>query len=57
MDKIEFTKENFKRFKNEYRIAKANGDSVFTFENKEVVLDYAKYLIEYLETQLKNENK
>ncbi len=54
MDKtVNFTTEKLRLFKNAYRVAKFNGDPVFIFEDNEYVLDYAKYLIEFLENELK----
>lgn len=52
MDMIEFTPEKLKRLKKARASAVERGDTQFTFEGKEVLVSYAKYMIEYLETQL-----
>ena len=49
---IEWNREKLERFKRVYRKSGAGGRQVFEFEGYEFVLDYAKYLIEYLETKL-----
>jgi len=48
---IVFTTENFKKFKQLYA-ATQKGD-VFVFEGREVLHDYAKYVIEYLEPKFR----
>ena len=49
---IGWTKEKFELFKQEYAKHRSNGpDYVFKFEGHEVLVQYAKYLIEYLEGQ------
>lgn len=40
------------RFKARFEQAKTANESQFSFEGNEFVTDYAKYLIEYLETRL-----
>ena len=52
-DKIEWTQEKFDRFKVIYEEAKDNGKFTLDFEGHEFVTDFAKYLIEYLETKFK----
>ena len=49
---IEWNREKLERFKRAHRISRATNKQTFTFEGYEFVLDYAKYLIEYLETKL-----
>lgn len=40
------------RFKQAYELAAVQGKDTFVFDNNEFVVGYAKYLIEYLESQL-----
>ena len=52
---IEWNREKLERFKRacaEARAAGMTGKESILFEGYEFVLDYAKYLIEYLETKL-----
>jgi hypothetical protein len=49
---INFTKESFERFKQDYAYAKAEGFDAFTFEGHEVLVNYAKYMIAYIEMRL-----
>jgi hypothetical protein len=49
---INFTKESFERFKRDYAYAKAEGFEAFTFEGHEILVAYAKYMIQYIETQI-----
>lgn len=46
---INFTWEKLKEFKQAYEKAKLAGIKEFTFEGNEFVLEYAYYLIQYLE--------
>ena len=54
---VVWNKEKLKRFKKAYVNAIGNdpvsllSESAFTFEGNEYVVGYAKYLIEYLESQ------
>ena len=50
---INWTPEMARRFKRTYEEAKRvkGGKETFMFDGNEFVLDYAKYLIEYLEMQ------
>lgn len=50
---INFTPEMGRRLKRTYEEAKRvkKGNETFVFDGNEYVLDYAKYLIEYLEMQ------
>ncbi len=50
---MEFNKTNFTLFKKAYKIALKEDKETFIFEGKEFLTNYAKYVIEYLETQLK----
>lgn len=53
MEHLEFNKEKFIDLKKEYKKAVDNEEPSFIFQDKELVTGYAKYLIEYLETQIK----
>ena len=50
---IKWTKPRMKQFKKEYKAAVKNGDKIFIFEGNEILVGYAKYLLEYLESRLK----
>ena len=56
IEMIEFTPEKLKRFKKEYNKAVGAGDGVFTFSGHEFVVGYAKYMIEYLDSQYAQEH-
>jgi hypothetical protein len=49
-----FTKEKLKAFKKAYETAKMKAQATFIFEGDEYIVNYAKYLIEYLEDKFKN---
>lgn len=49
MNEIQFTKESFNKFKKIYNKSVKNNQLEFTFENKQFLTMYAKYLIEYVE--------
>lgn len=50
MPNIEFTPVKMRRFKKRcYQTIKA-GETIFTFEGHEILVSYAKYMIEYLES-------
>lgn len=51
MATINFTKEKFDEFKKVYQQAVKDKQEVFIFEGNEFLPDYAKYLIQYLETK------
>jgi CO dehydrogenase/acetyl-CoA synthase alpha subunit len=51
MGYLDLNKETFIELKNEYRKAVDNNAESFIFQNKELVTNYAKYLIEHLENQ------
>ena len=53
---IEFTKEKLQLFKHDYKKAKEKELSEFTFEGHGFLLDYAKYAIEYLDSQMSKNN-
>ncbi len=48
-EKITYTKESIERLRKRYEEAIAGGDDRFTFEGNEYMIDYAKYMLEYLE--------
>ena len=50
-----FTREKLVQLKEQYSEAVKKGDDEFTFDGEAVLTSYAKYLIEYLETQLPKE--
>lgn len=43
------TKENYPAFKKEYEKAVSSDEKVFWFEGQQVLTDYAKYLVQYVE--------
>ena len=48
---IEFTPEVLKNLKAEYNKAVESGQEIFIFQGNELLTDYAKYLIQYVESQ------
>jgi acetylornithine/succinyldiaminopimelate/putrescine aminotransferase len=52
MNTIQFTPQSFAQFKRLKAEAEAAGKDSFTFEGKEVLCAYAKYVIEYVESQV-----
>jgi hypothetical protein len=54
MKEINFTPHLFRKLKTAYRNAIRQGQDVFIFEGNEILTQYAKYLIEYLQTKFKN---
>ena len=55
-DTITFTKAKLREFKKVYNKAKIGADDhkVFMFEGRSVLLSYAKYIIEFLESEFKD---
>jgi hypothetical protein len=53
MSEIEFTPEKLKKFEELYNTTIEAGEETFTFEGREVLVDYAKYMIEYLDDKLR----
>ena len=50
---IVWDRPKLERFKRAYKAARLqSGSDVFQFDGHEFVLDYAKYLIEYLDSEL-----
>ena len=52
MKTMSFTKEDFRQFKIAYKEASEAKNHLFVFRGEEFLTDYAKYLIQHLETQL-----
>lgn len=50
---ISFNKETYLNLKKEYGVSVKKGKESFVFEGKELLTDYAKYVIQYLETKFK----
>jgi hypothetical protein len=48
------SKRDFQSFKEACERAKKMGDGIFKFKKQEVLVSYAKYIIEYVETQRKD---
>lgn len=48
---VTFTREKFKKFKKAYNACKQAQRQSFTFEGHEVLADYARYMLEYLENE------
>lgn len=55
MTTVQFTPEKLEQLKNAYRTAINKKADSFTFEGNEYLVSYAKYLIEYLDAELKTE--
>jgi len=49
---MDFNREKLKQLKRVYAIAVARNKETFMFEGHELLVAYAKYLIEYLEGRL-----
>jgi hypothetical protein len=52
---VSFDRPTLNRFKKAYAKAPDDKDASFTFDGREYVKAFAKYLIEYLESQLPKE--
>lgn len=50
---IDFDRPKLDRLKKDYDKAKASGAEQFTFDGEVYLVSYAKYVIEYLESQFK----
>jgi len=50
---IAFTENKYKKFKKAFETAEKAGQTEFTFEDKPVLVTYAKYMIEYLSSHYK----
>jgi hypothetical protein len=53
MKKIYFTREKLTELKKAYHKARIKGQTEFKFEGQDVLVAYAKYLIEHLDTKFK----
>jgi hypothetical protein len=47
------SRKDYKQFKAKYEVAKKSSYDTFMFKGLEVLVAYAKYVIEYVETQKK----
>jgi hypothetical protein len=54
---LTFTKDRLARLKDEYAAAIASGESSFQFDGYDFLVDYAKHLIEDLETHFEKSPK
>ena len=54
---LNLSKADLERLKTAYRRAVDAGETQFTFDGHELVVSYAKYLIEYVEGQLKRKKR
>jgi hypothetical protein len=54
-NKVTYTEESIASLKKRYDEAVENDEKTFIFEGNEYLLDYAKYMIEYLEGVFRNE--
>lgn len=52
-EKMRFNEQTLKELKDRYNKAVKNKEETFDFKGATLVTNYAKYLIEYLEGQLK----
>jgi hypothetical protein len=50
---INFDAAKVERFRKRYERAVREGEEVFKFEGKDILVGYAKYVLEYLEGKLK----
>lgn len=57
MDTLNMNDVEYKELKMLYNNAKSNNNDSFIFQNKTLVTDYAKYLIEYLSNTFEKKNK
>jgi len=52
MNTITFDQETFKNLKQEYRKAVQDKKEIFVFQGHELLTEYAKYIIEYLNSKM-----
>ena len=57
MDTLNMNEFQYKTLKMLYNNAKSNNNNFFIFQNKTLVTDYAKYLIEHLSNTFEKKNK
>lgn len=50
---MKFTNKKLKKLQKKYKKAIKNGQTKFVFNKQELLVDYTKYLIEYMQSQLK----
>lgn len=53
MSAINFDRPTLEALKQEYDKAVKEGKETFTFQGQELLVSYARYLIEYLQTKLR----
>lgn len=53
MESIEFNLPKLEALREAYNYARENDIKVFKFEENDLLTDYAKYLIQYLDSELK----
>jgi hypothetical protein len=51
MENIIFDKQKYLYLKSDYETARINGHENFIFDGHELYIEYAKYLIEYLQSK------
>jgi hypothetical protein len=49
---ITFDQPTYQKLKTEYSKAKSDNIEIFVFQGHELLTDYAKYLLEYLESKM-----
>ena len=54
---LTFTKDRLNRLRDEYATAKASGGASFQFDGYDLLVDYAKHLIEDLEDHFEKSKK
>lgn len=52
---VDFGPSETEEFRSRYKNAKDRGVEVFTYKGNQYVLDYAKYLLEYLDANIKKD--
>jgi hypothetical protein len=54
---MEFTEEDFIELKKKYSLALKEKKKIFTFKSQVLLVDYAKYMIEYLTSKFEKNEK
>lgn len=57
MSNININKNTYKEIKALYNLAKEKGEKSFKYKDKEIIIPYAKYLLEFTEYKLNIVNK
>ena len=57
MNQTHLTEENYNEFVKLYKKAKHSGIKTFMFYGKEVVTDFAKYVIEFYQLKIKSKTR